>query len=69
MRARAGDEERGRMDDPLTAVEDRDELGRALVDLDDAATLAAFVRDRGRRRPATTPTGQCAPETVATTAS
>jgi glycosyltransferase involved in cell wall biosynthesis len=48
---------------------DRDELGRALVDLDDAATLAAFVRDRGRRRPATTPTGQCAPETVATTAS
>ena len=30
---------------------DRDELGRAYVDLDDPAELRAFVRDRGRRRP------------------
>jgi hypothetical protein len=30
---------------------DRDELGRAYVDLDDPAALTAFVRDRGRRRP------------------
>jgi glycosyltransferase involved in cell wall biosynthesis len=31
---------------------DRDELGRAYVDLDDPAALEAYVRDRGRRRPA-----------------
>ena len=31
---------------------DRDELGRAFVDLDDPAALEAYVRDRGRRRPA-----------------
>jgi hypothetical protein len=57
---------------------DRDELGRAYVDLDDPAAMEAFVRDRGRRRraevlrPAPVPpevrVPQPATETVASTA-
>jgi glycosyltransferase involved in cell wall biosynthesis len=49
---------------------DRDELGRAYVDLEDPEELAAYVRDRGRRRrPGVVPVTQPAPEIVATTAS
>jgi hypothetical protein len=40
--------------EPLAAArpEDRDELGRAYVDLADAGELAGYLRHRGRRRPA-----------------
>ena len=49
---------------------DRDDRGRAYVDLDDPEELVAYVRDRGRQRhPDAVPADQPAPEIVASTAS